>query len=159
MNKAVVNEVRSVIIPLMTCRLLLPNVVVAEVIDYQPPIPKDNAPAWLLGDLKWRGKTIPLVSVEGIMGGTVAGASLRSRIIVMNTLNDVKSLSHIALITQTIPTLVRVTAENIEPAKLTGNLGRMVKQPVTINAGLALIPDLDALENQVRETLNPGSAA
>ena len=48
-DAATVNEVRSVLIPLNTGRLLLPNVVVAEVMNYQRPEDRDDTPNWFLG--------------------------------------------------------------------------------------------------------------
>lgn len=149
-----VNEVRCVLIPLATSSLLLPNAVVAEVTDFQPPAPRKKMPEWFLGDLAWRGKTIPVVSIERMMGGAVAAAQKRSRILVLNTLNGVRSLSHLGLISQSIPTLVRVRKENLEPSKVTTEFGNLIKQPVAVNASLALIPDLDELERWVLEVVS-----
>ncbi|MGD8589687.1 MAG: chemotaxis protein CheW [Chromatiales bacterium] len=152
MSQAEVSEVRCVLIPLATSRLLLPNAVVAEVMDYQTPVPRERMPDWYLGDLVWRGTSVPMVSIEGMLGGSVAVPGVRSRTLVLNTLNGNKKLSHIGLITQALPTLVRVNLDNLEPSKIRNDLGTLINLPVTVNNSLALIPDLDELERQVHET-------
>jgi hypothetical protein len=82
----------------------------------------------------------------------VAVPGVRSRTLVLNTLNGNKKLSHIGLITQALPTLVRVNLDNLEPSKIRNDLGTLINLPVTVNNSLALIPDLDELERQVHET-------
>lgn len=154
MSQAAVIEVRCVLIPLVTSRLLLPNAVVAEVMNFRPQVSREQMPEWFLGDLAWRGGSVPLVSIEGMLGGSVASPGQRSRIIVLNTLNGTSTLPHIALLAQAIPTLVRVTMENLEPSKIKSDLGDLIQQSVTVNAGLALIPDLDELERQVQGVIS-----
>jgi chemosensory pili system protein ChpC len=73
----------------------------------------------------------------------------------LNTLNGNPELTHIGLIAQALPTLIRVTLENLEPSKIRSELGPLISQSVTVNNNLALIPDLDALERRVFETLAP----
>ena len=155
MSLAEITEVRCVLIPLVTSRLLLPNAVVAEVMDYQIPVPREQMPDWYLGDLVWRGTSVPVVSLEGMLGGSVAVPARRSRTLVLNTLNGNHALSHIGLITQALPTLVRVSLENLEPSKIRHDLGNVISQSVNVNNSLALIPDLDELERQVLKVLSP----
>jgi chemosensory pili system protein ChpC len=153
MSQVEVREVRCVLIPLATSRLLLPNAVVAEVMDYQAPVPRDRMPDWYLGDLVWRGTSVPMVSIEGMLGGSVGVPGQRSRTLVLNTLNGNHELTHIGMIAQALPTLVRVTLENLESAKIRSDLGPLIDQPVTVNNSLALIPDLDVLERRVLEAM------
>jgi chemosensory pili system protein ChpC len=153
MSQAEIRDVRCVLIPLATSRLLLPNAVVAEVMDYQAPLPRARMPDWYLGDLVWRGTSVPMISIEGMLGGSVAVPGLRSRALVLNTLNGNKVLSHIGLIARALPTLVRVSLQNLQPSKIRSDLGSLINQPVTVNDSLALIPNLDELERQVLETI------
>ena len=157
MSQTEVTEIRCVLIPLASSRLLLPNAVVAEVMDFQAPVPRDGMPEWYLGDLVWRGTSVPLVSLEGMLGGSVAVPGRRSRTLVLNTLNGNQELTHIALIAQALPTLVRVTLDNLEPSKVRSDLGALISQSVSVNNSLSLIPDLDALERRVLETLVPAA--
>ena len=51
---AVVESVRSLWVPLDGINLLVPNVAIAEVINYQPLDLLEEGPEWLLGSLRWR---------------------------------------------------------------------------------------------------------
>jgi len=127
--------------------------VVAEVMDFQSPVPREDMPAWYLGDLVWRGTSLPMVSIEGMLGGSVAQPARRSRTLVLNTLNGNRSLSHIGMIAQALPTLARVTEENLEASKINNDLGDLISRSVSVNNSLALIPDLDELERRVQAAL------
>jgi chemosensory pili system protein ChpC len=127
MREDAVTEVRSVLIPLAENRLLLPNVVVAEVMDYQKPEARDNTPEWFIGDLSWRGTRVPVVSIEALMNGSVVTPGRRGRTIVTNTL---------------------------KPYTLEVDLGVLIKQAVRINGSPALVPNLDELERQVLHIIN-----
>ena len=153
MNQTEVTEVRCVLIPLATSQLLLPNALVAEVMDVNAPVPREHMPDWYLGDLVWRRASVPVVSIEGMLGGTVVLPTRNSRTLVLNTLNGNQALTHICLITQALPTLVKVTLENLQPSKIRNDLGLLINQSVTVNNSMALIPDLDELERRVLETL------
>ena len=150
MSQTAVKEVRSVLIPLHEQQLLLPNAVIAEVIGYQQPEPPEaGKPDWLLGSLVWRGVVIPLVSFEGMLGGRVVIPGHRGRIMVMNTLGQDQKLTHIGLLVQAIPSLVRVSANNVTPINPEDELDPLVKQQVELDLNPAAIPDLDEIERQV----------
>jgi chemosensory pili system protein ChpC len=154
MSQAAVKEVRSVLIPLHGLQLLLPNAVIAEVIAYQQPEPVEKGkPDWLVGTLLWRGVIIPVVSFEGMLGDRVVLPGHRGRIMVMNTLNQNQKVTHIGLLVQAIPSLVRVSAENIIPLNTDDELDALVKQQVELDLNSALIPDMDEIERQVTEVV------
>lgn len=153
-EEAAVSEIRSVLIPLNASRLLLPNAVVAEVMNFQRPVSSENTPDWYLGVLAWRGTSLPVVSIEGLMGGAVVEPGYRGRTIVTNTLNGNKTIPHIGLVSKAIPSLVRVNEENITPSEMKGDLGGLIMESVTVNEELALIPDLDELERRVLEVVS-----
>ncbi|MET0331534.1 MAG: chemotaxis protein CheW, partial [Dyella sp.] len=67
---ALPREIRCVLVPVGTLRLLLPNASVAEVITMPLPEPVPGAPDWLLGRIAWRGWRMPLLSF-----GKLAGAA------------------------------------------------------------------------------------
>jgi chemosensory pili system protein ChpC len=155
MSQAVVKEVRSVLIPLHELQLLLPNAVIAEVIGYQHPEPAEaGKPDWLVGTAHWRGVIIPVVSFEGMLGERVVLPGHRGRIMVMNTLNQNQKLTHIGLVVQAIPSLVRVSADNIIPLNPEDELDPLVKQQIELDMNPALIPELDEIERQVLEVVN-----
>lgn len=141
-------EVRSVLLPLADKTLLLPNAVVAEVIDNQTTEDKPDKQDWYLGDLSWRGVTIPLISMEMLLGGESASPSPDGKCVVLNTLTRRKELTHIAFHTQQVPSLVRVSAGNISVTEQEDSSDNILRH-VEIQNQTALIPDLDALESQL----------
>src|SRR5918994_4939340 len=61
-------DIRGVLITVGQGRLLLPNASVAEVITFSAPEPVENAPAWMLVQIRWRGWRLPLVSFSRFAG-------------------------------------------------------------------------------------------
>ncbi|KPW95884.1 CheW domain protein, partial [Pseudomonas syringae pv. cerasicola] len=59
----------GLLLPLSDRHLLLPNVAVAELIDYQDCSAEPGAPEWYLGPISWRELTLPLLSFEAACGG------------------------------------------------------------------------------------------
>ena len=62
------DKVRSLWVPLREMNLLLPNVAVAEIGSYRAPEARADMPEWFLGMVKWREKTIPVISLEAVCG-------------------------------------------------------------------------------------------
>ncbi|MCU7844194.1 MAG: chemotaxis protein CheW [Candidatus Thiodiazotropha sp. (ex Monitilora ramsayi)] len=154
MNSAVVSEVRSVLIPLADRQLLLPNAVVAEVLGYQPPEKVDGKPDWYLGNMAWRGVLIPVISFESMLGGADVTPGHRGRIAIMNALNGNNRLTHFGVVVQAIPSLVRVTTDNVLPKPDTSaEESVFIKQVVELDLSTAYIPDLDEIERQLVEVL------
>jgi chemosensory pili system protein ChpC len=151
MSSVPVVQIRSVLIPLEQKLLLLPNVVVAEVMNYAKPEIRQDSPEWFIGDIAWRGTSVPLISIEGLMGHAVVEPGHRGRTIIINTINGENLLPHIALVAHAIPSLVRVTSESVESSGLPEDRGHLIKQAVLIDDQQAFIPDLDELEKLVLE--------
>ena len=108
-----VQEVASLLIPIQGRLLLAPNVTVAEIVPVSQVIPVEDAPAWYLGNCSWREQTIPLLSFEVMNGEDKPGVASRSRFAVLNTTGVNESLTFIAILTQGLPRLARVTEEEI----------------------------------------------
>jgi chemosensory pili system protein ChpC len=151
MNSAVVKEVRSVLIPLADRQLLLPNAVVAEVMDFQTPDPVQDSPEWFLGYLAWRGVMIPVVSFEAMIGGDAVTPGHRGRVAIMNALGNQPRLSHYGLVVQAIPSLVRVSGDNVIPVLREDTQDNpLIRQSVDLDMSPAFIPDLDEIERQIQ---------
>ncbi len=158
MSQQRANEVRSVLIPLSDRQLLLPNAVVAEVMGYQPPVPVEDVPDWFLGHMVWRGIMIPVVSFEALLGKPAVTPGPRGRIAIMNSLNHHPRYSHFGVVVQAIPSLVRVSADNVSPVATPDDEAAegVIRQAVELDMSPAYIPDLDGIEqrlNEVMETL------
>src|SRR5690606_36737442 len=78
-----------VMIPVSDRQLLLPNVSIAEVVDFNSTDAGVYTPEVLVGFLDWRGLNLPEVSYDAANGGilTLPGDN-RGRIIVLNTIGD-----------------------------------------------------------------------
>lgn len=144
-----------VMIPVGERQLLLPNVSIAEVVDYASSDAGAGAPDWLAGHLEWRGLNLPVISYDAANGGTLSiPGENRGRIVVLNALSDSnsnKKLRFMALITQGIPSQVRIAEDHIK--QLEGENGPADLMLVDVDGEAAWIPNLDYLESLANQPL------
>jgi len=142
-----------VMIPVTRRQLLLPNVSIAEVVDYASNDAGTGAPDWLAGRLEWRGLNLPVISYDAANGGTLSvPGENRGRIVVLNSIGDSnKKLRFMALITQGIPSQVRITEDQVK--RLDGENGPADLMQVEVDGETAWIPNLDYLESLASESL------
>lgn len=141
--------ISSFYLPVTDGKLLLPNVSVAEVLDYQQPEPSaEAAPEYILGTIRWRGLSLPVISFERANQSEMkAGAG--ARIAVINTVNSSNDeLPFFALVTQGIPRLVKITEAAIEA--LDSDLGPAQSALVRVDGEAACIPNIDYLEQLIK---------
>jgi chemosensory pili system protein ChpC len=133
----------GLLIPLSDRHLLLPNVAVAELIDYQDSVAHPAAPQWYLGPINWRNRSLPLLSFEAACGSR-ARVGGRARIVVLNALGGRLDLKFIALLTQGIPRSCKLSYVDVPLAELE-------LAAVQVGETVAKIPDLVALEEWLVE--------
>jgi chemosensory pili system protein ChpC len=150
-------EIRCVLVPVGDLRLLLPNATVAEVITLATPEPIPGAPEWLLGRIAWRGWRVPLVSFTKLSGAQESDNDLSVRVAVLKALGGNAELPFVAVLTQGFPRLTTLNAELIIPTHDGKPLPRGVKAQVLVRDDVAMIPDLEAIENEVNELLQQAS--
>ncbi len=138
--------VRSQLIPLADMRLLLPTTCIAEIIDWQVPEPVDDAPAWWLGMLEWRGLRIPLLSFEAANDRPRGEISRRGRIAVLNGIGGDPELPFYALQLQGIPRLTLVDQANIGVISEPEESLPLVLEYAMLQEQAVQIPDQDKLE-------------
>lgn len=140
--------ISSLYLPIVDAKLLLPNVNVAEVIEYVKPSPKENVPSFYLGDIEWRGIELPLISFELVTGKEAPERNPEIRIAVLNSVGtDNKALPFLGLLTQGLPRLVKVSSDLVQEGENTtspAELGR-----VKVDGEDAIIPNLEHLEEVV----------
>ena len=81
-------SVRCLMLTLHRVSMLLPNTLVAEVTDLTEVNTAANMPDWLRGFVSWRGRNVPLISFEVMLGQETVGRLDEGRMVVINTLND-----------------------------------------------------------------------
>ncbi|GMQ88075.1 MAG: chemotaxis protein CheW [Gammaproteobacteria bacterium] len=147
---AVVESVKSLWVPLEEVNLLVPNVAIAEVINYQPLDLIHDGPDWLLGCLRWREQELPVVSAERLCGFNLPQGERGSRISVINSMIPGADLSFYAIVTAGIPRLFSADEDALGSSVL-GDRGLpdTVADCVQIGNEEALIPDLENIQTLV----------
>ena len=131
----------TLMLPLSDRSLILPNVAVAELIDYQLRQPVMGAPDWHMGMIVWRDLQIPLVSFEAACGA-LPMVGERVRIVVLNCLSD-GPLQFMAMPIQGVPRSCKVDSQL---SYVDVPLAPLELAAVQISDRIARIPDLDGLE-------------
>ncbi len=148
-----IQEVASLLIPLQGQSILLPNVTVAEIIPVSQVQPVENAPAWYLGNFQWRELTVPLLSLESLNGDAVPQIHNRARFAVLNTTGLHGDLAFIALLTQGLPRLARVSEDEISEREDAENRAYDLMH-VSWAGEYTLIPDVTAIEQKFLDYLH-----
>ncbi|GMQ89214.1 MAG: chemotaxis protein CheW [Gammaproteobacteria bacterium] len=147
---AVVESVRTLWAPLEEVNLLVPNVAIAEVINYQPLDLIHDGPDWLLGCLRWREQELPVVSVERLCGFSLPQGERGSRISVINSTIPGSDLPFYAIVTAGIPRLFSADDDALGSSILgERELPDTVADCVRIGNEEALVPDLEKIQTMV----------
>jgi chemosensory pili system protein ChpC len=132
----------GLLLPLSDRNLIVPNVAVAELVDYQQGAFDLDTPPWYLGRVTWRNRQIPLLSFESACGQkTVIGD--RARIVILNALGGRPDLKFIALLVQGIPRSYKLDSQL---SYVDVPLCSLEQAAVQVGDQVAKVPDLLALE-------------
>lgn len=156
MSDVLPREIRCVLVPAGSLRLLLPNATVAEVITQPAHEGVDGAPEWLVGRITWRGWRVPLVSFSRLAGAGEGDAELTVRVAVLKALGGHPKLPFIAVLTQGFPRLTTLNAELIIPTHDGKGLPDGVRAHVLVRDDVAMIPDLEWIEAHLLDLLDAG---
>ena len=141
------DELYSLLVPLSGDRLIVPRACVAEVVRFSTPDHQVGAQEWMLGNVTWNGRTLPVVSFEGALGNDVPVTTGRTRIVVFYASTGELRTGYFGILTQGFPQLVRV---NKDVLKLEAKDGWPEHAPVLCRVRMInefpLIPDLERLE-------------
>jgi chemosensory pili system protein ChpC len=145
------------LLPLVGRRLIVPRACVAEVIGLARFGLREEEPAWLLGDVAWSDRTVPLVSFEAACGDPVPDIGGRSRAVILKSLTGKLGRGGVALLCQGLPQLVRLSEQVLEPDPDGGQGEEAEGSPVLCRVKLLnetpVVPDLEKLEGWVAELL------
>jgi chemosensory pili system protein ChpC len=113
MSYASNDEIRGVLIQAGCERVLLPNATVAEMMSKVPVTPVDNAPAWLVGEIRWQGWDVPLMSFARLSGLGEEAVVSNNKVVVLKALGGNANRPYFALLTQTFPQLIAVPRDGL----------------------------------------------
>ncbi len=132
--------------------LLLPDVAVAEIIDYQPVESDDDMPTWFLGLLSWRQLDIPLVSFEALKDNTFFSQSGQLKIIILNSISQRDDFAYWGFISAEAPKMRRLTKDQVIS---TGDNTReeFILAKASVGGDDVLLPDLQAVEKNIADLL------
>jgi|SRR5690554_435902 len=146
-------DLASLLIPIEGELLLVPNVSVAEIVPLGRVEQVSDAPDWLLGNYRWRERSVPLLSFETINGGIRPSAGTQARVAVFNSTGVSDELPFVAILAQGLPRLARVNADELQERDGIENRPFDL-MPVSWAGEQAVIPDISALEQAVQDFLN-----
>ncbi len=145
-------ELYSLLVPLADDRLIVPRACVVEVVRYSEPDTEAGAHSWMVGNVSWNGRELPVASFEGALGKEVPAATGRTRIVVFYATTGQLKTGFFGVLTQGFPQLVRV---NKDVLQLESTEGWPESAPVLCKVKMInefpLIPDLERLENMLAE--------
>jgi chemosensory pili system protein ChpC len=136
------SNLTGLLLPLADRHLILPNVAVAELIDFQPAAFDLDSPPWYLGRVSWRERQIPLLSFEAACGQKI-DIGERARIVILNALGGRPELKFIALLVQGIPRSYKLDSQL---SYVDVPLCALEQAAVQVADQVAKVPDLLALE-------------
>ena len=140
-----VGSLTCLLLPLADRYLLLPNVAIAELIDYQRGEPSSDSPPWHLRQITWRDHPLPLISFEAASGSPLLIGE-RARIVILNTLSANPALKYIAMVVQGIPRSYKLDSQL---SFVDVPLCPLERAAVQVGEHVAKIPDLWGLERLV----------
>ena len=146
------DKVRSLWVPLREMNLLLPNVAVAEIGSYRAPEPRADMAEWFLGMVRWREKTIPVISLEAVYGLNVPSNPVFSRLMIVNSVSPGSPIEHYAIVTAGLPGLIRFGDDTAD--EVVGYENDGLKCIVRIGQEEAVIPDLEYLQGLLEQHLD-----
>ena len=146
-------DIRGVLITVNQGRLLLPNASVAEVITFSDPEPVENAPAWMLGQIRWRGWRLPLLSFSRFAGWSNEEGQIGAKVVVLKALGGNPKLPYFAVLSQGFPRLVTVSRSALAESPTPNELPVGIHSMVMLNDDAAAVPDLMGLEALIDKAL------
>ena len=142
-------ELITMLLPVKGKSLLLPNVTVAEIIHVADVKPLDDVPTWFKGMISWRGYAIPVISYEAINDDPFVASAEDLHAAVINGSVDNMSVPFYAVVTQTTPRMMRITAQEVVKNTSGGRGGPAELMAVSACGEQAAIPNLDFIEGEL----------
>jgi chemosensory pili system protein ChpC len=141
--------IHCMVAPAESETLLLPTGVMAEVVDFQNPSPLDASPPWLLGQIEWENRQVPVFSFSALINGSDVGKiSAKSKILIIKSLADSVRVPYLGILLSDLPRMVNIQEKDlVQTGDEKKSLG--VFSRITLEEQSAIVPDLDRLTHLV----------
>jgi chemosensory pili system protein ChpC len=141
--------VHCMLVPTDPETLLLPTSVMAEVLDDRKPMPMEAAPPWLLGQVEWENRQVPVFSFSALINGSDVGEiPSKPKIMILKSLNDSGRVPYVGVLLRDLPRPVNIKESDLlETGDEKKSLG--VFSRITVEENEAIIPDMDRLTHLV----------
>jgi len=146
--------IKCVILTLRKENVIVPNSLVAEIISVKEIKGMDDAPDWFLGNMKWRGTDVPLLSFEASGGEKISKVNLNTQAVVLYAVSDTGETGetpYLGLVMSGVPHISDFTRKQIKKDTDALEEHPMVAQKVRINGASVSILDVDAMVTMVEE--------
>lgn len=147
-----ISELVTLLLPVKSRSLIIPNVTVAEIIQLDEVRPAPGAPGWLLGWSAWRGLQIPVVCFDGLNEDPFATTDPLRRAAVVNGCSDPGRLPFYAISTAATPRMMRLGRAEILACE-GASIGPAERMVVNASGEEASLPDLEYIESKLLEQL------
>ena len=146
-------EIKCVILTLRKENVIVPNSLVAEIISVREIDSMDNVPDWFLGNMKWRGADVPLLSFEASGGEKISGVNLNTQAVVLIAVGkgEVSESPYMGLVMSGVPHISDFSRDQIKSDDDGAEPHPMVAQKVRINGASVSVLDVDAMVSMVGE--------
>lgn len=146
-------QVKCALLTINDDRLLIPNASIVEIVPIRNIINVANKPKWILGYLDWKGNSIPLVSIETMVGVHMPSlASGDVKAVVVYAHGGDKSLPFISFLVQGAPSVVNVFEADLETVDDAAE-NPVVSHRVTLKDEQVSLLDFEKLEAVVKSVL------
>lgn len=139
-------ELYCILLPFGSGKLLLPRSIVEEVRGLAEPTPVPGAPPWLLGCVRWRGQSIPLVAIEPLLGAEIPATSRRARMVIVRAPEGALETAAMAILAQGFPYILRVTPELVSSSRAPES--EEILAEISLGLEHPIVPDLPALAEE-----------
>ncbi len=142
-------RVRCLTLNLHGLAMLLPNTLVAEVTEATEVKTTPNTPDWLSGFVSWRGRNVPLISFEQLLGVDMAGHHDTGHMVVLNTLNNNPQVPFIAIEIQGLPHLSLLQHGSLEYDENHKKLEPVILSTLRVEGESVIVPNIDVIERML----------
>ena len=142
-------QLRCVLLSVGGAELLVPNAVLAEVSNFVPPEPFEDAPDWLLGTVEWNRWSVPVIAYGRLVRtDTEEAPAAKSRIVITKSLQHSERMPYLGILVSGAPKVVDARVDSLEAEDSDNRMIGLLAE-VSVRKKKALVPDLDRLAQLV----------